>query len=364
MNRRSFLKLGMGSAACAVLPRMAKGGERPAFTRTAEEIGPILVNSEIRRKAGLSGRKASFFIDDTIWIFRDLARQRPKSLFDNRLLGALGDCHDRFGLKMQFNIFYRTDPSYGFDEFTLREMTDAYRDEWQANKDWLKLGFHALQEGPDYPWINADYADVTKIFGLIRGEIERFAGPGVFARAVVPHWCRMSRDGCRALNDLGIRIMDCTFGARWGYEADQRPRLSSYNVGRIERRRKPETTIYWRSGFAEGVPASICSYNHMDVRQHEQTVNTFGFLRDPVTGMAFKHFFGDAPVLNHCSLQDLRERTEKLLGREMLVFSNHEQYFHSDYVNHQPEYADKIRLMAQLMHANGYSFIFLEDLVS
>ena len=115
-------------------------------------------------------------------------------------------------------------------------------------------------------------------------------------------------------------------------------------------------------GFRDGAMASICSYNHMDVRQHELTVNTFGCLHDPVTGMSFKHLFGDAPVLNHCTLETLRLRTEGLLGREMLVFSNHEQYFHEDYAAYQPEYADKIRLMSRMMRENGYSFIFMEDL--
>lgn len=362
MNRREFIGSGMGALAFASLAGTASAAAKKLAPPV--EIGPILPEAAVARNAALSGRRAAYFCDDTIWMMRDLTRQHPKSMFDLPFLSVVKECHEKYGLRMQFNIFYRTDPSYGFDEFTLREMTDAYRDEWQANKDWLKLGFHALQEGPDFPWINADYADVTKIFGMTRGEIERFAGPGVFALGTVPHWCRMSSDGCRALKDLGIRIMDCTFGARWGYDADQRTRLSPHDVRRIERRRKPETTIYWREGFADGVPASICSYNHMDVPQHEKTVNTFNYLRDPVTGMSFKHFFGDAPVLNHCTLETLRARTEKLLGREMLVFSNHEQYFHPDYSSYQPEYADKIRLMSRLMHENGYPFVFLEELAS
>ena len=362
MNRRSFLKLGMGSAACAVLPRMAKGGERPAFTRTAEEIGPILVNSEIRRKAGLSGRKASFFIDDTIWIFRDLARQRPKSLFDNRLLGALRDCHDRFGLKMQFNIFYRTDFYYGLDEFTLKEMPDAYRDEWAANADWLRLGFHSLQEFPDYPFVNGDYKDVKDLYLMICGEVERFAGAKTWTSATVPHWTPMSKDGCRALRDCGVRLMESTFGPRYRYTGD-RDALPYGHAMRLEQNRKPEAAWFWRDSRDESISASLCSYNHVSEAQELKTAGTFNHVYDPDTGLAFRHLFGEAPCLNLCTPEQLKGDTEKLLGKEHLVFSDHEQYFYKDYLAYQADYMDKIRLMCRMMADNGYAFMLLEDLV-
>ena len=51
-------------------------------------------------------KKAFFFIDDVIWIFRDLTRQQPASLFDNPFLKALKTAHDRYGLKVQLHVFY------------------------------------------------------------------------------------------------------------------------------------------------------------------------------------------------------------------------------------------------------------------
>ena len=177
-GRRDFLKFGAGalalSAARLAMGECAAKGSIPAFAKGAEEMGPILKDSEVAMKDGIAGKRASFFIDDTIWCFRDLTRLRPKSMFDNPFFAPLKECHEKFGLKLQLNIFYRTDFFYGLDEFTLADMTDAYKAEWQANKDWLKLGFHSLQEFPDYPWINIDYGDVKKLFGMIRGEVERF----------------------------------------------------------------------------------------------------------------------------------------------------------------------------------------------
>ena len=79
--------------------------------------------------------------------------------------------------------------------------------------------------------------------------------------------------------------------------------------------------------------------------------------------MIFKHMFCDAPCLNLNTLKTLQEDISKILGREYLIFSNHEQYFFKDYLAYQPEYADKIRLMCRTMRENGYAFIFMEDVV-
>ena len=89
---------------------------------------------------------AYFFIDDTIWCLRDIARQNTKSIFDNPFMKMLKKAHDDNGITVQLNLFYRTDFFYGDDEFTLKEMPDTYKSEFQASKDWLRFAFHAKQE--------------------------------------------------------------------------------------------------------------------------------------------------------------------------------------------------------------------------
>ena len=64
-------------------------------------------------------KKAFFFIDDVIWVFRDLTRQKPEKLFDNPFMNMLKTAHDKYGLKVQLNLFYITDSFYGYDEFCL-----------------------------------------------------------------------------------------------------------------------------------------------------------------------------------------------------------------------------------------------------
>ena len=57
-------------------------------------------------------KKTLFFIDDVIWVFRDLTRQRPASLFDNPFMRLLLELHTLYGVKTQLNVFYQTDTFY------------------------------------------------------------------------------------------------------------------------------------------------------------------------------------------------------------------------------------------------------------
>ena len=67
---------------------------------------------------------------------------------------------------------------------------------------------------------------------------------------------------------------------------------------------------------------------------------------------------------DYLDVPTLRADTAKLLGREHLGFSTHEQYFFKDYLAYQPDYMEKVMVMCEMMRANGYRFIFLEDLAA
>ena len=302
------------------------------------------------------------YIDDVIWLFRDLARQRPRSMFDNPFLGALNEAHEKYGLKLQLNCFYRTDFFYGMDEFSLADMTDAYKAEWQASKDWLRLGFHSYQEFPDYPFINSSYADVATAFDRVFGEVRRFAGDGVFARALVGHWLPISKEGCRALKDRGIRLIACTDGPRFAYTGD-RCTLPYGHAFRVESNRRPETALFRRTAYDAALLCSACAYNHLVPGQVEQTCGTFAYVYDRELGLGFKRF-RNGPMLNLCTPEKVREDIAAEASSELLVIGDHEQYFHRDYYAWQPDYVEKVLLAASLAHADGREFAFVEDVAS
>ncbi len=299
------------------------------------------------------------FIDDAIWIFRDLTRQRPESMFDHPFFATLKAAHDKWGLKTQINLFYRTDYYYGMDEFNLSEMTDAYKAEWEASSDWLKLGFHSYQEFPDNPHVNASYEDMKKLFTMIRDEVVRFAGEKSFTYGVVPHWIPVSLDGCRALRDCGAEIVCVTAGDAIEYEDIPKGSDFAYS-GRILCNRTPEARVF--SWAARNTSFSVCGYNHFSDPKLFNNDKVLGYVFDEKTGLKFKKL-DDNFDLNNYNVEELRAELERRKNDTLICIGNHEQYFFSDYFVYEPDYSDRIYEMAKILIGDeGRECIFIEDL--
>jgi len=357
MNRRDFLRFGLGAATLASFPRKTFATVAPTVAAPVD-LGPTITDFELRTPVVHDGRKAYFFIDDAIWFLRDITRQRPKSIFDTPFMKGLKEAHDRWGLKVQINLFYRTDFFYGMDEFTLADVTDAYRSEWRANADWIRFGLHSLQEFPDYPFVNSSYDDMKKLCGMIFGEVARFAGAEMCAKAVVPHWGPVSKEGCRALADCGMEVVWCTVGPRFAYGGD--PASLPYGHSfRLLCGRKSETAVFRRGANANAaINASICGYNHLSSGQAEKTLGNLSVIYDRTTRLGYKKFC-NGPCLNLYSTDAIVPLFENVEGRELICFADHEQYFFPEYFAHQPDYMEKIHISAKWLHAHGYGFIFL-----
>lgn len=356
-DRRTFIRgVALGVAAVA-----AGGGRADGRAGARPSLGPVITDFEVRRKEALAPRQTAFFIDDVIWVLRDIARQRPDSIFDHPLLGGLRAAHERYGLKVQLNLFYRTDFFYGTDEFSLAEMPDAYRGEWQSAKEWLRLGFHSLQEFPDYPFVNADYRDVKCVFDRIRGEVQRFAGEGTFTTALVGHWLPISKDGCRALADSGVKVIYSTDGERFAYD-ESKDTLPYGHAFRLMNNRKVETALFTRTANEEAIRSSICGYNHLSPEQARATLGTFNAVYDRDTKVCYK-CFRNGPMLNLCPFEELETALAPVIGSELIVCGDHEQYFHKEYYAYQPEYLKKIDATARYLREAGYTYLFIEDTV-
>lgn len=304
-------------------------------------------------------KKAFLYIDDIIWTFRDLTRQRPKSMFDLPFLAMLKEAHEKYGMKVQLNVFYRMDAYYGNDEFTLKEVTDAYKNEWESASDWLKLGFHSKQEFPDYPYVNADYEQVKSDLDTIKGEIIRFAGEKSFATAVVPHWMPISKDGCRALRDGGIKLICVSTGETRPFNGD--PASLPYgHYARLIFNRKPETVVYYRNTLDKAINNSLCAYNH--VPDIGNTLRTTDVIKNEELGIYFKKFC-NGPVLNLSKKENLIEELQPALSGEYMCAATHEQYFYPEYFSYQPDYADKLYMYCEQAQKNGFEFIHVQELV-
>ncbi|MBQ4160321.1 MAG: hypothetical protein IJD83_05265 [Clostridia bacterium] len=307
-------------------------------------------------------KKTFFYFDDVIWLFRDLTRQRPKSIFDHFYLKTFKEAHEKYGMKVQMNVFYRTDYFYGTDEFTLADMTDAYKEEFRANADWLKFGYHSKQEFPDYPLVNITYEDMVKDFHAIRNEVVRFAGEESFALAVCSHWRPISKAGCKALADNGIKIINCTGGDVREYDGD--PSVLPYgHADRLLQNRQPETKIFTRISLNSAISSSVCAYNHLTAKQLADTNETLTAIFNEEIGVYFKQLLTHGAVVNLSKLDAMEEEYKKMLNCEFASFGGHEQYFYPDYYGYQKNHGEKLMKACEIMHKNGFEFILAEDLV-
>lgn len=306
-------------------------------------------------------KRAQLFIDDVIWTFRDLTREKPKSMFDHPFMKMLKKAHDDYGVKTQLNCFYRTSFWYGNDEFSLKDMTDAYKKEFEEASDWLKLGFHSIEEWPDFPYLNADYDLVDENFKRIKNEIVRFAGENSFAKCVLPHWAPISKEGIKAFYDNGVRITYATRGKRepWDGKQDSLPYGHSF---RLLHNRKPETMVFSRSNVAKGIDKSICAYNHLDEEVYNACVGKWQTVYDEETGM---NFTCSAEIVhNLLSKEEIVTKANLLIEKnyEYITTASHEQYFYPNYFAYQPDYAERFFAMFETLKDGGYEFVFAEDL--
>ncbi len=304
-------------------------------------------------------KKAAFFIDDVIWVFRDLTRQRPRSLWDNPYMAMFKKAHDEYGVKTQLNLFYRTSFYYGDDEFSLADMTDAYKAEFEAASDWLKLGFHSKEEFPDYPFINADYSTVDNVFRRIYNEICRFAGAGSFAKSVVPHWIPISKEGLRALADNGICVTYASYGVKGEWDGNHSSLPYGWSA-RLLQNKKPESSIYQKHTMVASMTKSLCSYNHISEEEHDAIATKLATVKDKELDMCYMP--SAHMILNNVKLPVLENELSKYVGNEFISVGNHEQYFYPDYYAYQPDYAEKIYTMGKVLRDAGYSFMFMEEL--
>ena len=112
-----------------------------------------------------------FSVDDTIDVFKYLTENKCSSVFQNPTLKAFKELNEKYGFKVSMYCFYET------DGFNLSMCPDKYRDEFRQNANWLKFGFHALNEKTDYANGKAENfgEDLNKTLTALRNTVSEEA---------------------------------------------------------------------------------------------------------------------------------------------------------------------------------------------
>ncbi len=260
-------------------------------------------------------------LDDNIWFLKDISdhAEQYRSIFENPYLALLKEVHETYGTKIHINIYYQT------EGFNLSQMTTKFRSEWKENAGWLHLSFHALQNDPDVPYINAGYDQVRKDCDLVKEQIRRFAGEELMGPVTTLHWGEATVEGCRALRDSGYTAL----------------------------------AGYFREEVADDeYPVSY--YLDEEQRKH---VSKRSIWKDNREGIIFSKI---AIVINNQDLDRIvpfLDKYKETYNPGFMELMIHEQYFYPFYRSYQPDFREKVLTAVEWASDNGYEPAFLWECI-
>lgn len=252
-----------------------------------------------------------FTVDDNIRFLKEITQRQYKSMFEHPYLAMYRRLHEEFDLKVQLNLFYR------MKDFDLSQVSDAYYEEWKENSDWLKLSFHSELENVR-PYENSGYQEVYDDCKRVNEQIKRFASSAALASTTTVHYCLLTKDGVKAMEDNDVSGLLGLFGTC------QKP-STSYS---IEEGKAAEI----RNG--EILKIGKISYASIDI------------------------------VLNCFSADNILEQLAHMSQRDCIRVMIHEQYFYPDYHHYQPDFEKKLQATFAFLKENGYRSSFYEDVMS
>ncbi len=261
-----------------------------------------------------------FGIDDNIWFLRDIAQNRPASLFDNPYLKLIKELHEAYGTKFVLNLFYETADQKEY--FNLSMMPNDYKDEWKSCSDWLRLAFHAKSESTTYEL--SSYEEVYRDCSNVHREIVRFAGEDSLSLYTTIHCTSTLSDGCRALVDLGIKGIVCL-------DPGKGPQIRrSYYLNDDETFFMDDNAIV-----------------------KDENMNLI-LLKNDI-------------VINRGKLEDITPYLDSVLlsdkNKQFMQILLHEQYFYEDYPRHLPDYRERMETSLEWLQNNGYTSAYMEDIL-
>ena len=299
-----------------------------------------------------SFKRYNFYIDDHIFTFTDLAKERPKSAFDHFYLKGLKDVHDKYDTKFTLNCFYRND----HEEFLLKDMPDIWKSEFQDNADWLKFSFHSYSEFPDRPYAEANAEDFGKDWDMVQNEIYRFAGKSAYIPPCVIHWANIHPAVAQEMISRGVTAYSYALRLRVMGGPSLADRQKGGNMNQVEQR---------SIAGVDRLPQNLGMDLHYGFGEERDYLNHHRCYYDPLLKLFF--FASSGVCCNLIPLDQVRNRLNVAFteadksGAEVLIAASHEQYTFPYYSNYLPDHMQRIERAAQVMDEYGSKAIFINE---
>lgn len=87
-------------------------------------------------------QRVHFSVDDVSLALRQLTERKDRydSAFAHPFFAYLRNLHEKYGVSVTLYCFYE------LNGFSLAQCTDQFADDFRANTDWLRFGWHAFDE--------------------------------------------------------------------------------------------------------------------------------------------------------------------------------------------------------------------------
>ena len=272
-----------------------------------------------------SFKRYNFFFDDCSFFLRSIALVRPKSIFDEMFLGRLRSIHEKYGSHFMLNLFFHDD----HHDFSISDFPADYRAEFQANKDWLRLSFHAKSEFPDRPYQSADAATLAADYDQVYKEVCRFAGPECFIPPMVIHWAITNPENFHVLQERGTRCLSGGFLGSISHIGEKHS-IAITDIGYhyeqdVAHYLTRAAHLWYDRKFDIILLTNLicCNYDDIDVLK--------------------KRFASVAP------------------DRDTVGLMSHEQYSYPDYFNYIPNHLDRVEEACRLATENGYRPVWFPE---
>ena len=298
-----------------------------------------------------SFKRYNCFIDDNVFLFTDLARERPKSAFDHFYLKALKKIHDKYGFKLTLNCFYRNDHD---KSFTLDQMPDIWKQEFIDNSDWLKFSFHAKSEFPDRPYLESSAEEFGKDFDDVYNEIVRFAGKECYIAPTVIHWG----------NIHPTVAQECVRRGVTNYTPILRPTVMG-GPSLAERLKGGDMSkVRTRDSIYQGNDLEGFAMYYENQEEKSYLAKYRGYY-DPLMGLVIRG--GGAVCCNLVPLNQIEAKVKNCIaaaesvGAEFINVATHEQYTFPYYCNYLPDHMERMDLAVRTVVEAGYQPVFFSE---
>lgn len=117
---------------------------------TPDKYKGLLPSDTINEK-----RMMHLSFDDVIQVFVDITMNQNKyaSIFENNTLKFFKSLNEQYGVVISCYCYYTDDK-----DFLLSNATNKFKDEFEANSDWLKFGFHGYNNNSNYEKLEGEKA--------------------------------------------------------------------------------------------------------------------------------------------------------------------------------------------------------------